>query len=340
MMLAHALLAVLATTSPPDSLLTADSVLVELRTGGYTILWRHTATDHSVREPRNYENTPRFQQRNLTDRGVADAKIVGAIFTARGIPISEVLASPMYRTRETAEYAFGRVESTPILRQLDPSPEQRRLIAARPTTGTNRVLVTHHFVIERNVPGIKPGQVAEGEAVVVRATGTDAVEAVGILKMTDWQRLGAQVATAAASGTGHGAGLTIGHGPAAGNETPPGAATNAPLVIPASLATPQTAAIAAYLQAFNSGDPARMRQFIEHLVVPDPARSMDERLAVYDRLKSNLGTVSITAVDAAESGRVVVRLQGSGGVAATATFGIETQSPYRLTAITYQVGGH
>src|SRR4051812_3613028 len=45
MMLAHALLAFLAATNPPDSLLTPDSLLVELRRGGYTIVWRHTATD-------------------------------------------------------------------------------------------------------------------------------------------------------------------------------------------------------------------------------------------------------------------------------------------------------
>src|SRR4029453_14559554 len=98
------------------------------------------------------------------DRGIMEAKVVGMIFKSRGIPIGEVLASPMFRTRETAEYAFGRVADTALLRQLDPTLEQRRLIAAAPAPGTNRVLVTHHFVIERNVPGIKPGMIDEGEA--------------------------------------------------------------------------------------------------------------------------------------------------------------------------------
>jgi phosphohistidine phosphatase SixA len=212
MMLAPALFAFALAASPADSLLSADSLLVELRKGGYTVLWRHTATDRTVREPMNYETTPRFQQRNLTDRGVADAKVVGLLFKSREIPIGEVLASPMFRTRETAEYAFGRVESTPLLRQLDPSPEQRRLIAAAPAAGTNRVLVTHHFVIERNVAGIAPGMVAEGEAVVVRATRGDSVRAVGIFKMADWQRLGGQVDSAAAAARGgHGARSAIGH---------------------------------------------------------------------------------------------------------------------------------
>ena len=48
----HALLALaVAASAPPDSLLSADSLLVEMRKGGYTMIWRHTATDRSVREP-------------------------------------------------------------------------------------------------------------------------------------------------------------------------------------------------------------------------------------------------------------------------------------------------
>ena len=44
------------------------------------------------------------------------------------------------------------------------------------------MLVTHHFVIERNVPGITPGQIGEGEAVVVRATRGGGVRLVGIFR--------------------------------------------------------------------------------------------------------------------------------------------------------------
>jgi len=336
MMLAHVLLSVVAAASPSDSLLTPDSLLVELRKGGYTIVWRHTATDHGVREPMGYANTPRFQQRNLTDQGVADAKTVGLIFKSRGIPIGDVLASPMFRTRETAEYAFGRVEATPVLRQLEPSVEQRRLIAATPGAGTNRVIVTHHFVIERNVPGIQPGQIAEGEAVVVRSTGDESVRAVGIFTMADWRRLGAQPDSAAVAGSvSHG--VSFVHGARLTNHSS-AAASNAPLVIPAVLETPPYAAVAEYLRAFNA-DTARMRQFYERFVVPNPARTLDDRMAVYQHLKGELGSLSIGSVDAAVAGRVVVKTQGSSGVPVTITFGVEPQTPYRLTNITFQVGG-
>jgi len=340
MMLAHALFTLALAATPPDSLLSADSLLVELRKGGYTIVWRHTATDRTVQEPMDYQNTPRFQQRNLTDRGIADAKAVGVLFKARGIPIGEVLSSPMFRTRETAEYAFGRVEATPILRQVDPSPEQLRLIATEPAAGTNRVLVTHHFVIERNVPGIKPGMVAEGEAVVVRATGGDGLRLVGIFKMADWQRLGGQADNAAApSSGGHAVPLTTGHGVALANRPAGSPAPNAPLVIPATLETPKNVAIAEYLKTFNSGDAARMRQFYERSVMPNPARTMEERMAVYDRLKVELGTLSIESVEGAETNSVVVKLQSSAGRPVTITFNVEPQAPYRLVTISFQMMG-
>jgi len=342
MMLAHAILALAVAASPPDSLLSADSLLVELRKGGYTILWRHTVTDHSVREPQNYETTPRFQQRNLTDRGIADAKLVGVLFKSRNVPVGEVLASPMFRTRETAEYAFGRVEATPILRQLDPTPEQRRLIATAPASGTNRVLVTHHFIIERNVPGIKPGQITEGEAVVVRATGPESVQAVGIFKMSDWERLGAAAASAAASASssGHGgAGFTFTHGAGGAGGAPRSAPSGPPrpLVIPAALETPQTAAIAEYFKVFNSGDAPRVRRFYETRVVPNPDRTIEQRMEVYTRLKTDLGALSIDSVDTKKPTSVVVNAQAHAGPAVEMTFGVEPQAPYRLTSITFRM---
>ena len=339
MMLAHALFTILAAASQSDSLLTADSLLVEMRKGGYTMVWRHTVTDRSVQEPMGYQNLPRFQQRNLSDRGIADAKLVGVLFKSRGIPIGNVLSSPMFRTRETAEYAFGRVEDTPILRQVDPTPEQRRLIATEPAAGMNRVLVTHHFVIERNVPGIKPGMVAEGEAVVVKTISGDGIRLVGIFKMADWQRLGAQANTAATTSIGgHGAAVG-GHGVALANRPNVGRGTNAPLVIPAILETPQNAAIAEYLKTFNSGDAARMRQFYERSVVPNPARTMDERMEVYNRLKGDLGSLSIVSVEAAEANRVAVKIQSSAGNPVTITFTVEPQAPYRLVSISFQMVG-
>lgn len=317
MILVHAMLAALTIASPPpDSLLPADSLLLAMRKGGYTMIWRHGVTDRSVQEPMGYQNVPRFQQRNLTDRGIADAKLVGAIFKAAGIPVGDVLSSPMFRTRETAEYAFGRVSDAPVLRQVEPGPEQRQLIAAEPAAGTNRVLVTHHFVIERNVPGITPGRVDEGEAAVVRHTRGDSVQLVGIFKKADWERLGAHVSPAASASTA----MKIG-----------------PLVIPAVLQTSDRASIAEYLRVFNSGDAARMRQFYERSVVPNPERTMEQRMEVYARLKDQLGNVAIDSTEIVEANKVAVKVQTSNGGPATITFTVEPQSPFRLTGIAFRM---
>ena len=318
----HVLLALVVGASAPDSLLSADSLLAAMRKGGYTMMWRHGATDRSVQEPMDYKNTPRFQQRNLTDRGIADAKTVGAIFKAHGIPIGDVITSPMYRTRETAEYAFGRVTmDTPVLRVVDPNAEQKRLIAAEPAPATNRVLVTHHFVIERNVPGIRPGMVDEGEAAIVRRVTDDSVQLIGIFKLADWQRLGAQVAAAHAA------------------TARPTAGAHAPNAVPALIHTRERAAILDYILTFNSGDDARMRRFYETSVVPNPDRPIEQRMETYQRLKGQLGTMSIVSAAEVDGGRIEVKTTTTGGPPASMTFSIEPRAPYRLTGITFQVGG-
>jgi phosphohistidine phosphatase SixA len=331
MILVHAMLAALTIASPPpDSLLSADSLLLAMRKGGYTMIWRHGATDRSVQEPMGYQNVPRFQQRNLTDRGIADAKLVGAIFKAARIPVGDVLSSPMFRTRETAEYAFGRVSDAPVLRQVEPGPEQRQLIAAEPAAGTNRVLVTHHFVIERNVPGITPGRIDEGEAAVVRHTRGDSVRLVGIFKKADWERLGAHVSAAASASTptGHGAAFTA---------RPATPIQIGPLVIPAALQTPERASIAEYLRVFNSGDAARMRQFYDKSVVPNPERTMEQRMEVYARIKGQLGNIAIDSTETPEPNKVAVKVQTSNGGPATIIFTVEPQAPFRLSGIAFQM---
>ena len=84
------------TPAPPQ--LPADSIMAELKKGGYTLLWRHTDTDKSgvAGDDRAYAKAERFQQRNLSDKGVADARAIGALLMQQGIPIGDILMSPMF----------------------------------------------------------------------------------------------------------------------------------------------------------------------------------------------------------------------------------------------------
>ena len=68
-----------------------------LRPGGYVIVFRHGATypDQADTDPLNLWNIA--QQRQLNDKGRADAKVVGEAFKGAGVPISTPWL-PAYRS--------------------------------------------------------------------------------------------------------------------------------------------------------------------------------------------------------------------------------------------------
>ncbi|HUQ81643.1 MAG TPA: hypothetical protein VM076_10915 [Gemmatimonadaceae bacterium] len=320
---------------PPNALLSADSMMVELRKGGYTILWRHAATDYSTLDVPDAPPTDRSKQRNLTAQGALDAEIIGKVLKLRGVPIGEVASSWMFRTRETAERAFGRTEPTPLLRLVDPTPEQRAFLLKPPAKGTNRVLVTHHFIIERNASGVRPGDVAEGEAAVARVNG-ETLETVAIFKMADWRRL---AEATPGSGVTPNALQTPPPPPAnvaAGPPKPPPAPSTTPLVLPALLQLPQNAIVADYLQTFNAGDAERMGKFFEERAVPNPARTIAQRLESYARLRGDLGNFTITSAEESASNQIVVKVDGSVGKPATLTFTLEPDAKRRVVSIGVQ----
>jgi phosphohistidine phosphatase SixA len=300
-MLASLALAALATTmasaqapTEPD----ADSLLQALRHGGYTILLRHARTDYTSKDDSNYSNTDRTTQRNLSGAGVADAKAIGLVMRGAGIRFSEIVSSPMFRTKETAEMAFGEPTLTPVLRTLAGTREQRALLAKAPAPGTNRALVTHHFVIERWVPGIRPGDIGESEGVVLRTKPDGVIDLVGRFKLADWARL--------SGGRTGNAEPTIMHG---GGITPP-TGTARPFVW---TETPATRVAGLYLHAFNSGDEAQMRQFIESSLVPDANRTTEQRVETYRELLKQHGHFAIVGTDSATASEATIRLRSNQG---------------------------
>ena len=150
------------TTATVDSTeLRREELMAALRAGGYTVVLRHARTDRSFKEEMGYVPKERSAQRNLTDDGIRDAALMGVVFRKHRIAFAEILASPMYRTVETAELAAGPPATTMVLRTFPSTAEQAALVATPPRPGTNRLIVTHHFVIETHVPGIRPGDIAD-----------------------------------------------------------------------------------------------------------------------------------------------------------------------------------
>ena len=335
-MLAPVALALTLAFAPPNDRLSPDSMMVELRKGGYTILWRHAATDYSTRDAPGFPDD-RTQQRNLTEQGALDAGLIGQILKRRGVPIGDVRVSQMYRARETAQRAFGRFTIDTLLRSFQPNEAERRLMLAVPAKGTNRVLVTHHFIIERNAPGIKPGDVAEGEAVVLRSNG-ETLETVAVIKMNDWRRLAEatpgivltlnSLSRPAQPATPNGA------TPSAPPAAPPAPSTA--LTVPPLLETPRNAGIAEYLRTFNAGDQDRMRRFFETSVAPNPSRTMEQRLESYARLRVDLGNLTVASAEVNGDAQVIVKVDGSTGKPATITFTLESAASSRISGISVQ----
>lgn len=284
-----------ATASQDTTELQPDSLLKVLKRGGYTIVLRHARTDMTSVDEQGYSNSDRTTQRNLSGAGVADAKAIGRVMKTAGIPFGEILSSPMFRTVETAQMAFGEPKTTALLRQQQPSAEQRALFTQAAAPGTNRAIVTHHFLIETYVPGITPGAIGESEAVVIRTGSDGKIVRVGRFKLVDWARLPGGAAATPAAFVGHGAG-------GSGRLTPPDASSG--LTPWVWTATSATKLAGLYLHNFNSGDDAQMRAFIEKSLVIDASRPTETRLETFRAMFKEhgpitvVGTVSATATEA------------------------------------------
>ena len=176
---------------PPRELAPAQ-LLAELRKGGYILYFRHTATDFS----KNDEGMKSFEdcanQRNLIDKGRAEARAAGVAIRRLGIPVERVLASPFCRTVETAQLLFGRAEKMQEVRGGPAAPAGseryaalRKILATPVRPGTNLAVVSHGNPFY-SVAG--PPYLAEGEAAVIRPLGAD-FQIVARIPVDRWDAL-------------------------------------------------------------------------------------------------------------------------------------------------------
>jgi phosphohistidine phosphatase SixA len=316
---------------PQSTELRREALMDALRGGGYTVVLRHARTDRSFQEARHYVPKTRAEQRNLNDDGIRDAALMGVVFRKHDIRFAEIISSPMYRCVETAEMAAGNPTAlTMDLRVIPSTPEQAALIAKAPKAGTNRLLVTHHFVIETHVPGIRPGEIGESEAVVVRTVGGK-VELVGRITLDDWRRLANPGASASESAPA-----------AASHATHPTSTPNSQPPTPNSFPDTHAGHMAQlYLEAFNSGSRETMKNFLESSMKPNPDRPMDDRLATYERLYQEYGKLTLHAVEKSESTEAVLGVQSSKGPIRMTVVTLPAE-PMKLSSVTFAMfqGSH
>jgi len=126
----------------------ADEAVALLRGGGLSLYMRHATTDRSQVDTGRLGD--RAGQRNLSPAGEVLARDLGASFQRLGLPVAEVLTSPVFRAQDTARLAFGAAVPHPALVADDYASRDPGLDAAevsallgRPVAGGNRVMVGH-----------------------------------------------------------------------------------------------------------------------------------------------------------------------------------------------------
>ncbi len=172
-----------ACASPPPAADPQAALLAGLRQGGYLLYLRHADTAVAP-EPAVRDLQDCGWQRNLSERGRAQAVALGTMLRQQGIPVSAVESSGFCRTRQTAELAFGRaptvsadlfyhVSRTPAETAADTLRLKARL-GRLPAAG-NVVLVGHAPTF-RDVTGIELG---EGQGAIVKPAGDGTFIVVG-----------------------------------------------------------------------------------------------------------------------------------------------------------------
>lgn len=164
-----------------------DAALLEaLRAGGHIIVFRHFATDGSQEDRRDPDLTKRGNQRNLPALGQEDAQALGAAFRKLGIPHATAGSSGMFRTKESAELAFGAVEPTKELMGRDGASLKQQLTQV-PPAGKDAVFFTHQLTLMGAVPEVKLNEVEEGNCIIIKPGPTP--ERLAHLAVRDWERL-------------------------------------------------------------------------------------------------------------------------------------------------------
>ena len=171
----------------------SPDLLAQLRAGGYVLYLRHASTDFSQNDSamRGYEDCA--NQRNLTDKGRAEARAIGEHVRRLKIPVGTVLASPFCRTMETARLAFGKAQAMTEVRGGPAQPSDparyaalKKLLSTPVPKGENVVVASHGNPFHA-LAG--PPYLAEGEIAVIRPGGQNGFTVVGRIPVSDWPGL-------------------------------------------------------------------------------------------------------------------------------------------------------
>jgi phosphohistidine phosphatase SixA len=155
-----------------------------LRQGGVVALMRHGDAP-GVGDPPGWRIGDCATQRNLSERGRAEARAVGARLRDARIVVDRVLSSPWCRCLDTATLAgVGRVETEPafanafVLGDQREALRERGLATAGRWRGPGVLLVVTHGENIRALTGLSP---APAEIVVVAPANDGTLRQIGTI---------------------------------------------------------------------------------------------------------------------------------------------------------------
>ncbi|WP_407156050.1 histidine phosphatase family protein [Bradyrhizobium sp. STM 3557] len=198
LLLLSALLAVLPFAARAQAP-TGTAWLDDVRRGGYVIVLRHGAT---TSEPSKVDSMSRPNvpaDRQLSERGRAQAKAIGQSKRKLNIPVGLVMASTVQRALDTATLLeLGEVRPIADLAESGPAipPEEskrraeafRKLIGTQPPADKNVVIVSHKPNI---IDALGEGwsDVHEGEASIFQPAGNGSYRLITRIQADGWNAL-------------------------------------------------------------------------------------------------------------------------------------------------------
>lgn len=175
--------------------MTSTDLVKALRAGGYTVYMRHTKTQKGQEDVDHKNLANCATQRNLSEAGREQARVIGKIWKDLNIKFSDVQSSPYCRAKETAKIALGDTKLLGALRYMSHIPDAERPAAietikaklgAAPPKGTNTILISHTENLKRTT-NIWPK--VSGVAHIFKPMGNGKFAHLGKIDPDEWAGL-------------------------------------------------------------------------------------------------------------------------------------------------------
>lgn len=174
-----------------------QELLDQIREGGFVLYMRHGKTDSSIPDQVPIDLEDCSTQRPLTEEGILEIAAIGQAIRQLGIPVGEIISSPLCRAKGSAAIAFGEdfevnenlmYTAHLTTQQKAPIVAMTRQLVSTPVEveGTNRVLVAHAPNIAEIMDYFPE---VEGTVIIFKPLGQGEFQYVASILPTDWKAI-------------------------------------------------------------------------------------------------------------------------------------------------------